>query len=203
MPIFEDVVFPWINDAALGRRFAPIRARVAGGAEGRVLEIGAGTGLNFGHYREGVSLTAIEPAEGMRRRAEKKGRVRESIRFIEGRAKELPFDAGSFDTVVITFTLCSIRDSALGAALAEVRRVLRPGGDLRLAEHARNPDPWWARMQARVNPVWRVAFGGCSLLVDPRSELTRAGFDASGIEDTVLPMPGIVSAGQIGVAKRD
>lgn len=203
MSFLDDTVFPRINDAALGRRFAPIRAQVAGGAEGRVLEIGAGTGLNFMHYRPGVSVTAVEPAAGMRRFAERRGRVPRGVTVVEGKAKELPFDAASFDTVVITFTMCSIRDEGLGPALAEVRRVLRPGGELRLAEHVRSEEPLRVRVQERANPVWKVFFGGCSLLRDPRAELLRAGFDVRGIEDVTLPLPWILAPGQMGVAKRD
>lgn len=202
MSLFEDIVFPWINDLSLGPRFAPIRARVAGAAEGQVLEIGAGTGLNFEHYAPTVKVTAVEPAPGMRRYAARRGRVSESVTLIEGKARELPFDAGSFDTVVITFTLCSIRAAGVGAALAEVKRVLRAGGVVRLAEHVRDPDPSRARTQRRVDPAWGVVFGGCSLLRDPREELERAGFDVSAIEDVDLPLPWIVRAGQVGVARR-
>jgi SAM-dependent methyltransferase len=200
--LLEDRIFPWINDVTLGRRFDPIRARVAGAATGAVLEIGAGTGLNFPHYRPGVAVSAIEPAPGMRRWAARRGRVTSDVTLLEGRAKALPFDAGSFDTVVITFTLCSIKDEGVAAALAEVHRVLRPGGVVRLAEHVRSPDPARERTQRRVNPVWRVAFGGCTLLRDPRRELERAGFDVAGIEDVTLPLPGVARAGQIGVARR-
>lgn len=202
MAPFEDIVFPWINDLALGARFAPIRASVAGAAEGRVLEIGAGTGLNFAHYPPSVEVSAIEPAAGMRRYAAKRGRVPDRVKLMEGKARELPFDAGSFDTVVITFTLCSIRAEGVSAALAEVKRVLRPGGVVRIAEHVRSPDPRRARHQARIEPVWNVVFGGCSLLRDPRHELDEAGFDVGAIEDVELPLPAIARAGQVGYARR-
>lgn len=202
MSLFEDHVFPWINDAALGPRFDSIRAQVAGGAEGRVLEIGAGTGLNFPHYPESASVEAVEPSAGMRRYAARRGRLRAWVNMSEGRAKEIPFDAGSFDTVVITFTLCSIRSHGVAPALAEVRRVLRPGGTVRIAEHVRSPDPAWSRWQARVDRAWNVVFAGCTLLRDAREELQRAGFDVAGVKDVVLPLPGIARAGQVGVARK-
>jgi SAM-dependent methyltransferase len=200
--LFDDHVFPWINDLALGRAVDPIRARIAGGAAGRVLEIGAGTGLNFAHYPRGAEVVAVEPLEGARRFAERRGRVPPSLRLVAGKARELPFDAGSFDAVVITFTLCSIRDEGVGAALAEVRRVLRPGGEVRIAEHVRSPEAGMLRLQRRLEPVWRVVFGGCSLLRDPRGELERAGFDVTDLADVALPLPGPARPGQVGVARR-
>lgn len=205
MSILEDIVFPRINDAFLGQRFDEIRARVAGGASGRVLEIGAGTGLNFRHYPSSTSVVAVEPAPGMRRFAERRGRVAEAraaIELIEGRAKSLPFDAGSFDTVVITFTLCSIKDEGIGPALAEVRRVLRPGGRVRIAEHVKSPAAGLLAIQRTLNPVWRVAFGGCTLLRDVRAELDRAGFDPSGLEEIELPLPAPARPGLVGEALR-
>jgi SAM-dependent methyltransferase len=200
--VFDSFVFPLVNDLALGARFEAIRAHVAGGAKGRVLEIGAGTGLNFAHYGPEAEVVALEPSPGSRRYAERRGRVRPGLRMIEGRARVLPFDAGSFDAVVITFTLCSIRDQGVQPALAEVARVLRPGGEVRVAEHVVSPRAASARLQRRVDPVWRIAFGGCSLLRDPRAELARAGFDVSGVEDVSLPLPRPVRWGQVGVARR-
>jgi ubiquinone/menaquinone biosynthesis C-methylase UbiE len=202
LPLFADFVFPWINDLTLGPAIDPIRARIAGGASGRVLEIGAGTGLNFAHYPREAEVVAVEPADGSRRFAERRGRVPASVRFVAGKARELPFDAGSFDAVVMTFTLCSIRDEGVGAALAEVHRVLRPGGEVRLAEHTRSPEAGMERFQRRLDPVWRVVFGGCSLLRDPRAELERAGFDVGELADVALPLPGPARPGQVGVARR-
>ncbi|MEP7120444.1 MAG: class I SAM-dependent methyltransferase [Byssovorax sp.] len=203
-PLLEslgDFTLPWINDWALGRDVEPLRAEIVAGAGGRVLEIGAGTGLNFQHYRAGVDVTAIEPAGRMRRRAEV--RARDSVAhltLIEGKAGELPFDAGSFDTVLVTFTLCSIRD--LGAALAEVKRVLKKGGSLRLLEHVKSPDPRVARLQRALDPAWRIALAGCSLVREPAVELERAGFESVALRAIVLPMPFPVGDGVIGTAIR-
>ncbi|HLM73627.1 MAG TPA: class I SAM-dependent methyltransferase, partial [Polyangiaceae bacterium] len=157
MGFFDQNVFPRINDFALGSEVDSLRAAVAGGARGRILEIGAGTGLNARHYPVGAEVVAIEPSEGMRRRAHerlKSPNIRASIDLRDGRVEALPFDAASFDAVVITFVLCSVKN--IGIALGEVRRVLRPGGELRLVEHVKSPDPGVARWQRRVRPVWMM-----------------------------------------------
>lgn len=196
-----DFALPWINDWALGRRVAALRAEVVHGARGRVLEIGAGTGLNFQHYRAGAEVTAVEPAARMRRRAEERARhVVADVTLLEGQAGELPFDAGSFDTVLVTFTLCSIRD--LGAALVEVKRVLRKGGSLRLLEHVKSPDPRVAWLQRTIDPAWQVALGGCTLLRDPAALLERAGFEEVKLHPVQLPLPLPARDGVIGTATR-
>jgi SAM-dependent methyltransferase len=196
-----DLALPWINDHSLGPRVEALRAEVVRGAEGRVLEIGAGTGLNFQHYRAGVTVTAVEPAARMRRRAEARARgVAADLTLLEGKAGELPFDAGSFDTVLFTFTLCSIRD--LGAALIEVKRVLRKGGSLRILEHVKSPNPRMARLQRALDPAWKIALGGCTLLRDPAVELERAGFEDVALQSIVLPLPMPVRDGVIGTAVR-
>ena len=203
-PLLEslgDLALPWINDYSLGRKVEALRAEVVRGAEGRVLEIGAGTGLNFQHYRAGVDVTAVEPAARMRRRAEARARdVVANLTLLEGKAGELPFDAGSFDTVLVTFTLCSIRD--LGAALGEVKRVLKKGGSLRLLEHVKSPNPRIERLQRALDPAWKIALGGCTLLRDPGGELERAGFESVTLQSIVLPLPAPVRAGVIGTAIR-
>jgi ubiquinone/menaquinone biosynthesis C-methylase UbiE len=166
-----------------------------------VLELGAGTGLNFQHYRAGVDVTAVEPAARMRRRAEDRARnVAANLTLLEGKAGALPFDAGSFDTVLVTFTLCSIRD--LGAALTEVKRVLRKGGSLRLLEHVKSPSPRMEWLQRAIDPAWRIAFGGCTLLRDPAVELDRAGFEDVTLRSVLLPLNPPVRDGVMGTARR-
>jgi len=194
-----DHIFPWINDVALGKAMEPLRARVAAGARGRVLEVAAGSGLNFAHYPPSVDVIAVEPAVGMRARAdERRFRAAAVIQVIDGRAEALPFDAGSFDTVIITFALCSIK--RLGGTLSEVRRVLRDGGELRLVEHVKSEDPRVSRLQERIEPVWKWAFGGCSLLRDVRGELAQVGFEVSALSSIDLPLPLPARAGVIGAA---
>lgn len=194
-----DLVFPWINDVALGRAMDPFRAELASGARGRVLEVAAGSGLNFTHYPASVDVVALEPALGMRARAnQRRFRASAVIEVVDGRAEALPFDEGSFDTVLVTFALCSIK--RLDATLAELRRVLRPGGELRLVEHVKSDDPRVLRVQQRLEPVWRWAFGGCSLLRDVRGELGRVGFELHDLRSIDLPLPLPARAGVIGSA---
>jgi SAM-dependent methyltransferase len=196
-----DHVFPVLNDLTLGPAVEPIRERVTAGARGRVLEIGAGTGLNFRHYAPGVEVVAIEPGAGMRARAARRARgAAASIEVADGRAHKLPFEDASFDAVVATFVLCSVRH--LDATLAELRRVLRPGGALHVAEHVLSPDAALARWQRRVQPVWGVVFGGCRLDRDVAGALGRAGFEIDELEAVELPLPTIARPGTVGVARR-
>lgn len=130
-------------------------------ARGRVLEIGVGTGLNLDLYGDEVSaLVGVEPDPYMLRRARRRAEhVRRPIELHELGAEELPFESESFDTVVMTFTLCTIPEPE--AALAQVRRVLRPEGRLLFLEHVRSSGPLMGRVQDAVTPLWRRLFGGC------------------------------------------
>lgn len=196
-----DLFLPWINDLALGPRMEPLRAKVASEASGRVLEVGAGTGLNFHHYRDAAQVTAIEPAAEMRRKAVARARdARVRVEVLDGIAGALPAEDASVDTVLLTFVLCSVKD--VPATLAEVRRVLRPGGELRILEHVKSDDRGEARVQRLLEPAWRRIFGGCSLLGDPRAELSRAGFDPDALTAVTLPLPLPVRAGLLGTARR-
>ncbi|HEX2085926.1 MAG TPA: class I SAM-dependent methyltransferase [Solirubrobacteraceae bacterium] len=141
-------------------------------ARGRVLEVGAGTGLNLDHYGDQVTeLVLTEPEEPMARRLRArltKGEV------VETPAERLPFPDDSFDTVVCTLVLCTVDD--LERAIAEIRRVLRPGGQLLFLEHVRSTDPRTARWQDRLHRVWRFAGHGCNCNRDTAAALSRAGF---------------------------
>ena len=130
-------------------------------AHGRVLEIGAGTGLNLRHYADDAELVLSEPdaamADRLRRRVAKR---RRPATVVLAPAEALPFADGEFDTVVSTLVLCTVPDQA--AALREIRRVLRPGGQLLFMEHIRSESPRWARWQDRLNTPWRAFAEGCN-----------------------------------------
>lgn len=203
MKLLDSIVFPWVNDLALGAAVDPLRARVAGETHGRVLEIGAGTGLNFRHYPRDADVTAVEPAEAMFARAARRakaGDVRAPIELRRGHAGALDLDSESFDAVVVTFVLCSVKD--LDAALRDVRRVLRPGGALHLVEHVASPDASIARFQRGVRPVWKLMLGGCDPTRDIAAAIERAGFDTGGLRPVELPLPFVVRAGILGSAVR-
>jgi ubiquinone/menaquinone biosynthesis C-methylase UbiE len=182
--LYERHVCPFVTELAL--RGGPVRrqrAALLSEVEGRVLEIGFGTGLNLEHYaRERVeSLAVVDPAEGMHARA--KERLAHSPIPVEVHAQSaerLPFADESFDAVVCTFTLCTIPDPV--AAVAEVRRVLAPGGVLHLIEHVGSLDPKIRRWQDRLNPVQRVLGCGCNLNRDVDRILEAAGFEQPQLE---------------------
>ncbi|HVC59773.1 MAG TPA: class I SAM-dependent methyltransferase [Acetobacteraceae bacterium] len=164
MGFYRDIALPRLCDLAMrNRRFVPCRERVAGAAEGRVLEIGVGSGLNLPFYGPAArEILALEPAPrllAMTRRAA--GASGLPVSFIEASAEAIPLDDRSVDTVVTTWTLCTVPQVA--AALGEMRRVLRPGGRLLFVEHGLAPDESVRRWQRRLTPAWRRISGGCHL----------------------------------------
>lgn len=165
------------------------RERLLAEARGRVLEIGAGTGLNLAHYPDGIeTLTLTEPSHAMANhlRDRLKGCHLSVLKggnlsdVIEAGAAELPFEDGAFDTVVATLVLCTVPDPA--AALREIKRVLAPGGQLLLIEHVRSDDPGRAKWQDRLETPWRIFGNGCHCNRDTEQLVEAAGFKFSRIE---------------------
>jgi ubiquinone/menaquinone biosynthesis C-methylase UbiE len=152
------------------------RHRVGQAASGVVLEIGAGTGAMLAHYGGAVSrVVATDVDPHMLERTEKKradAQVAVEVQVVD--AQRLPFDDASFDTVVSTLSLCTIPDP--DAAVREARRVLRPGGRLLFLEHVRSPNPFLARLQSLLTPLWKRVAGGCHLDRETEHVLRRAGF---------------------------
>ncbi len=165
------------NEAALAerRRFVPL-------ASGRVLEIGIGSGLNIPFYSSEVqTLFGLEPSAELRRFAERRAKgTKLIIEFLEQSAEQIPLDDNAVDTVLSTWTLCTIPN--VHAALTEMRRVLRPGGQLIFVEHGRSPDKRVHRWQNRLNPIWNRIGGGCNLNRPIDELVRRAGFDTGTIE---------------------
>jgi ubiquinone/menaquinone biosynthesis C-methylase UbiE len=159
--------------ARFERRYgAALRKRVLERAHGRVLEIGGGTGANLEHYPKAIEeLVVTEPNEAMLARARKRGG---RATFVQAGAERLPFDDGSFDTAVATLVLCTVPDQP--AALRELRRVLKPGGELLFAEHVRSDDPGRAKWQDRLERPWRVFADGCHPNRKTLRALEEAGF---------------------------
>lgn len=172
----------------------PVREEIAGGARGRVLELGAGTGLNFEYYTaEATEVVATEPDPYMldraRERAEQSGRA---ILLHQAPAERLPFADGSFDTVVSTLVLCSVREPS--QALAEVRRVLKPAGEFRFYEHVRYEHAFGAFWQDLIAPIWGWFGAGCHPNRDTAATIRQAGFELEKLERTkpVPPLPPMV-----------
>lgn len=165
--------------------FGERRARLVGDLEGEVLEIGAGTGLNVPHYRRAQRLVALEPdgAYGRRLR-ERAGAAGLPVEVVVGRAESLPFPDESFDHAVASIALCSVDD--LDRSLAEIRRVLRPGGSLVFVEHVRG-EGRVGRWQDRLTPLQRRVADGCHLNRDTAAAIVRAGFHLEEIERFALP----------------
>lgn len=163
------------------------RARLLTGARGAVLEIGGGTGANLPHYRSVDRVTIVEPDPFMRKRLGRKlGATRVPVEVSAAGAEDLPFHDGSFDTVVSTLVLCTVRDQ--GSALEEIRRVLRPGGRLLFIEHVRGTGSM-ARWQDRVEPLWERIFGGCHPNRDTVAAIEDAGFEIETFESFYPPVP--------------
>ena len=162
----RSLLFPMLYDAFMAPaergRLGCWREAVVVAAEGRVLEIGAGTGLNFAHYRADAWVVATDPDVGMLERA--RPRARESaaeIEFVAADAEALPFRDGAFTEGVVGLALCTIPRPSV--ALAELRRTIRRGGRLRLLEHVRLDSPVLGRLQDWLTPLWRRVAGGCRL----------------------------------------
>ncbi|WP_372784454.1 class I SAM-dependent methyltransferase [Phenylobacterium sp.] len=178
------------------------RAKVVPKAAGRVLELGVGMGLNLSLYDpDKVSgVIGVDPAPELRAAALAAPRdPRLAVVIEDGTAEALPFDAASFDTVVCTFTLCSVHGPQ--AALAEARRVLKPGGTFLFCEHGLAPDPGVAKWQRRVEPVWKRLFGGCHLTRPISTAIATAGFRLGQVDSMYVPKtPRIAAWNEWGAA---
>ena len=175
------------------------REELIAGARGRVLEVGAGTGLNFRLYDEGMDVVAIEPEPNMAARARERAvKAPARLALLRASAEELPFADGSFDTVILSLVFCTIADPRRAAA--ELARVLAPGGEVRLYEHVRSPRPAGARWQDRFTPVWRFFGGGCNPNRDTVSTLRSAGFEVE-VRSFDLGPPSPARPHVLGVAR--
>jgi SAM-dependent methyltransferase len=179
------------------------RRRLLTGLAGRVLEIGAGNGLTFPHYPTTVTeVVAVEPEPYLRRLAQAAARQAPvPIRVADGVAEALPAPDGAVDAVVASLVLCTVTDPQL--ALAEARRVLRPGGELRFYEHVRATDPRLARWQDRLERPWGWLVGGCHPNRDTVAAITAAGLRIVALDRFDLAaMPALARPHVLGVAER-
>jgi len=190
--LYARYVLPRLTDLTMSRKvLLPYRQRVIGGAAGRVLEIGIGSGLNLPLYGDAVEeVIGVDVSPELLAMAERAAQRRGlRVRLLEGSAEHLPSTIAdrSVDTVVITWAMCSIPD--LAAALVEAHRVLRLNGSLRFVEHGRSPDTsvaWW---QDRLTPLWRRCSGGCHLNRKTDDLLRSVGFRLTHLATGYAPGP--------------
>lgn len=189
MGFYDRYILPKLLDAACSAR--PIerqRAKIVPQAEGVVLELGFGSGLNLPYYNAGkVSrLYALEPSQGMLARAKAKAaEAAFPIDVLPETAEALSLGEATVDTVLVTYSLCTIPDPV--SALTAARRVLKPGGRLLFCEHGAAPDMDVQRWQRRIEPVWKVIGGGCHLTRQIPALVKSAGFAIDSMETMYLP----------------
>jgi len=188
---YQDKIFPWALDLACGLpMIGRMRQQVVPLAQGRVLEVGLGTGLNMPHYNPArvTRITGLDPALELQPRARR--RIEASgldVELLALSAERIPRPDASFDTVVVTYSLCTIPDPL--AALREMRRVIAPSGSLLFCEHGRAPDASVARWQDRLQGLWGPLAGGCHLNRDIPALLHAAGLHCPQLHTGYLPGP--------------
>ncbi|MFD6355259.1 class I SAM-dependent methyltransferase [Nocardia tengchongensis] len=201
MGIYEDRILPRLVDLCCGSKaMNGERKRVCAGLHGRVVEIGFGSGRNVPFYPEQVkSVSAVEPADlGWRMAAGRLAAATVPVERAGLDGQALPFEDDSFDSALSTWTLCTIPD--VGAALAEVRRVLVPGGTFHFVEHGLAPDPGVRKWQHRLNPIQKTVAGGCHLNRDIPGLIEAAGFEIRDIDRYYQQGPKPYVAFSLGVA---
>jgi ubiquinone/menaquinone biosynthesis C-methylase UbiE len=189
MGFYQDQIVPLlINLSMRQKNLVPYRDRIVPAATGRVLEIGIGSGLNLPLYSPSVlHVVGLDPSPRLLEMARGAQRRNLPVDFIEGSAEGIPLEKASIDTVVTTWTLCSIPDA--DRALREMHRVLKPAGRLLFVEHGRAPDPnvvWW---QDRLTPIWKCLGGGCHLNRAIGSLIEGAGFQFERLETGYMRGP--------------
>lgn len=190
MGIYQERIVPCLIHLSMRQRIlAAYRSRIVSAASGRVLEVGIGSGLNLPFYSGSVKyVVGLDPSPRLLAMArEAANRATKPVELVEGTAEAVPLEDHSVDTVVTTWTLCSIPDAE--RALHEMRRVLEPGGRLLFVEHGRAPDSgvrWW---QDRLTPMWKRLGGGCHLNRSIKDLIENAGFRIERLDNGYMRGP--------------
>jgi len=204
MGFYAKHVLPHAIDFAMrDKETSRIRAEVIPRAHGMVLEVGIGSGLNLPFYSDRVTrVYGVDPSLELQKIARTRARAASvAVEFLAQSAEEsLPLDDQSIDTVVITWSLCSIPD--VSKALLQVKRVLKPTGQLIFVEHGLAPDPSVQSWQNRINPIWKPIAGGCNLNRKIDDLITSAGFEMSELQTTYLPGPRPLTFTYRGIAQQ-
>ena len=205
MGLYDRWVLPKLLDYAMKQKpIAMQRSKVVPQASGRVLEIGMGSGLNLAFYDRGrvAKLWGLEPSEELRSIARERAKeAGMDIEFLGVPGEQIPLDDASVDTVVTTYTLCTI--PGVERALGEMHRVLAPGGTMLFSEHGRAPDAGVARWQDRLNRVWGHVSGGCNLNREIPELIRSAGFRVDALDSKYVPGPRPFTYTYWGRAQRD
>ncbi|ARU57783.1 methyltransferase type 11 [Oleiphilus messinensis] len=189
MAFYENYILPHLINVACGTK--PVRKqreKVVPHAEGRILEVGMGSGLNLPYYDPDKVefIWGLEPSEGMRRKAAPRIEASKlTIEWMGLKGEEIPLDDNSVDTVLLTYTLCTIPDWL--TALQQMRRVLKPGGKVLFCEHGEAPDESVRRWQEKINPYWNKVAGGCHLNRPIPRLLHDAGFKIKSLDTQYVP----------------
>jgi len=205
MSLYERYILPHIIDMGCGSKSVQMqRDKVVPLAEGRVLEVGIGSGLNIPFYnaKKVDFVWGLEPSVGMRRKAKKNLKLSAvDVRWLDLPGEEIPLENNSADTVLLTYTLCTISD--WHTALRQVHRVIKPSGKLLFCEHGAAPDKSVLKWQNRINPIWKIIGGGCHLNRPISTYLNEGGFRIKTMETLYLPKtPRIAGFNYVGVAKK-
>ena len=201
MGLYEKYLLPkLLNFAMKAPAMTEIRSRLVPLAEGRVLEIGIGSGLNLPFYDDSAQVTGVDPSLELQTYAREVADARGmQVDFLAQGGEEIPADNNSFDSVVMTWTLCTIPEPV--SALEEIRRVLKPGGKMFFAEHGESPDANVVRWQNRINPIWNVIGGGCNLNRKIERLYQDTGFEFVDLERGYIPGPRWATYNYRGVAR--
>jgi len=189
MDVYSEFVLPHLVHFVCGLK--PImrqREKIVPLAQGCVLEVGVGSGLNLPYYDAGkvTKVIGLDPSPEMTRKAARAARrARIEVELLNAPAENIPLASGSVDTALITYALCTIPETT--RALREIARVLRPGGRLLFCEHGRAPDASVRKWQDRITPVWKRVGGGCHLNRDIPALIEQGGFAISSMETMYLP----------------
>ena len=203
MGIYDRYILPHAINCACG--IGPIRKqreKVVHLCSGRVLEVGMGSGLNLAYYDKSKVefIWGLEPSEGMRASAKKNMAASElEVKWLDLPGEKIPLEDHSVDTVLLTYTLCTIPDSQ--AALEQMRRVLKPSGSLIFCEHGLAPDAKVQKWQNRLDKMWGVFAGGCHLNRDIPKLISQAGFKIKQQDEMYIPGPKFAAYNYWGVAK--
>ncbi|MDR4507565.1 MAG: class I SAM-dependent methyltransferase [Candidatus Brocadiaceae bacterium] len=205
MGIYDRYLLPHIIHLGCGAEtIRAQRKKVVPLAEGRVVEIGMGSGLNLPYYdtKKVDVIWGIEPSEGMRKKARKNlGRSAIKVRWLSICGEEIPLGDNSADTILLTYTLCTIPD--WHTALRQMYRILTFGGKLLFCEHGVSPDASILAWQNRINPVWRKLCGGCHLNRPIPEYIEKGGFHIQTMETHYLPkVPRVAGFHYVGIAKK-